>query len=171
MLYTASLDIKAKIITSIFLVVVAFVGFLNVRTILAAGHSTHQILSAVAVLTILTVTTCYSFAQAPLGYEVAQDRLVIVRRFGSIEIRFSDLKESGIVSRSQLGSLTRRFGVGGVFGYFGRFSSSSLGLIHLYITQQKNFVLIITTSGQKIILSPDNIAFFSDLKMRAGLVE
>jgi hypothetical protein len=57
----------------------------------------------------------------------------------------------------------RTFGVGGLFGYFGKFHTPNIGHITFYATQRVNKVLIVTKQGKKIILTPDDIGLIQNI--------
>lgn len=50
----------------------------------------------------------------------------------------------------------RTFGVGGLFGYFGKFANAKLGNMTWYATRRDKTVLIKTAGNKKIILTPDD---------------
>jgi hypothetical protein len=58
----------------------------------------------------------------------------------------------------------RTFGVGGLFGYFGKFYIPSIGSCTFYATQSKNKILITTHNDHKIILTPDDLSLAVQLE-------
>ena len=50
----------------------------------------------------------------------------------------------------------RLFGVGGLFGYFGKFVYYKIGSVDLYSTNKSNQVLIRFSGHKQIVLSPEN---------------
>lgn len=97
---------------------------------------------------------CYLFA--PKAYLLERDKIKIIRPIGKIEITLSNISNIRIIDKSELKTLIRTFGVGGLFGYYGYYYSSSLGKLILYTTQRKNLILIVPKLGRKVILSPDD---------------
>ena len=59
------------------------------------------------------------------------------------------------ISNNDMGLTIRTFGVGGLFGYFGKFFNSKIGRLTMYGTRRNNTVLI-ETDNKKIILTPDD---------------
>lgn len=53
----------------------------------------------------------------------------------------------------------RIFEVGGLFGYFGKFSNKKNGVMTWYCTRRNKLVMV-TTENEKIILSPDGSEAF-----------
>jgi hypothetical protein len=68
-----------------------------------------------------------------------------------------------LVDKSEFRTLIRTFGVGGLFGYYGYYYSSSLGKLILYTTQRKNLILIEQKVGRKVLLSPDGTSMLETL--------
>jgi hypothetical protein len=91
----------------------------------------------------------------PLNYVLTGDNLVIHRLFNDITIKRQDILTVREISNKDMGLTVRTFGVGGLFGYFGRFYNSKIGRLTMYGTRRNNTVLI-ETDNKKIILTPDN---------------
>jgi hypothetical protein len=58
----------------------------------------------------------------------------------------------------------RTFGVGGLFGYFGKFHTPGIGHSTFYATQRKNKILIVTSNDKKIVITPDDNSLAEKLK-------
>jgi hypothetical protein len=152
--YKASLDKIAKGTT---LFVIALFGFIGARVIteLWASESDSifpNALSLVAILTVFLVSWMY----APISYSLTHDTLLINRRTGPVRIALAEIKEARLLDGNTTALGIRTFGVGGFFGYFGKFYFSRLGHVTCYLTQRKNRILIVTTQGKKIMISPDD---------------
>jgi hypothetical protein len=89
---------------------------------------------------------------APNGYRLAADGIHVQRRMRDAVIPYRSIRAVDRVSRP-LGGLTI-FGSKGVFGRFGRFWNSRLGLYRLFLTNADGVVWLDTTDGW-IALSPD----------------
>ncbi len=50
----------------------------------------------------------------------------------------------------------RKIGVGGLFGYYGKFVKRSFGSMTFYATRRNNYVLVTMTDDRKIIITPDD---------------
>jgi Bacterial PH domain len=155
MIYKASLDTAAKIITCsiILLLLGTFFTFL-----ITVGNENKIISPIIGISFTLILVLSYIFA--PRKYSISKDILIIHRPIYNIEIPKKEIK-SAIENTSKAISI-RTFGVGGLFGYFGSFHSFDLGGTTWYATKRKNQVIIERTNGQKIILSPDDISGFLD---------
>jgi len=89
---------------------------------------------------------------APSSYRLAGDGVHVVRRAGPCVIPYGTIRAVDRVPRSINGiSVT---GSKGVFGRFGRFWNTRLGLYRLYLTNRDSIVWLATTDGL-VALSPD----------------
>ncbi len=59
------------------------------------------------------------------------------------------------VDKDKMGWAIRIFGVGGLFGYFGKFANKEMGNMTWYATRRDKTVLVTTTGNKKIIVTPD----------------
>jgi hypothetical protein len=60
-----------------------------------------------------------------------------------------------LLDKETLSWSVRVFGVGGFFGYFGKFANTKLGTMIWYATPKDNIVLVEMLNNKKIILTPD----------------
>ena len=109
------------------------------------------LLKVVLPLAILGV----SWALAPAGYRLEGDELIVKRNLGETRIPLRGLKDARPLSRSEVRGTIRTFGVGGLFGYYGKFYSFSLGSQTWYVTDRSRIVLL-ETATRKYLVSPDN---------------
>jgi Bacterial PH domain len=95
----------------------------------------------------------------PMSYKLTADSLIIHRLFNDIVLNRKDILIVREVARADMRLTIRTFGVGGLFGYFGKFSNATIGKMTLYATRRDKTVLV-ETSDKKLILTPDNPAEF-----------
>lgn len=157
--YTASLDTAAKVITT--LVIVAFIGlgywsFRSIRK--AKGDKISIALHSFVIITLLTVI-CVSFWYSPRKYTVGNFDIAINRMAGDVVIHVKDITEIRGVNPGEMDGLSRTFGVGGLFGYFGKYYNGHNGDMEWYATRNDNLVVIHTVQGQTIVISPDDKDF------------
>jgi hypothetical protein len=60
-----------------------------------------------------------------------------------------------LLDEQDIRSSVRTLGVGGLFGYFGKFANIKLGSMTWYATRTDRTVLVRTVDNRKIILTPD----------------
>ena len=155
--YTTSLDRLSKIITiatSILFIVIIVGQF-------ALLPKDHRLIS---IVTALFLTGCYAliFSLRPVSYVLTTDSLIIHRLLKDVLIKRSTIIAATALDKNELRNSIRTFGVGGLFGYFGRFANPKLGYMTWYATRRDNAILINTTGKKKIILTPDDpIAFLA----------
>ncbi len=92
----------------------------------------------------------------PRYYNLNYEELIINRTIGNVSIRKIGIKSVEIIDKEKLKGSIRTFGVGGLFGYFGKFYNSSFGAMTWYATRRSNYVLIKTSTNKKIIITPNN---------------
>lgn len=97
---------------------------------------------------------CYGFH--PASYEYQDGAVVVKTPFRSFTYLQTEIEKVEILEESAMKGSIRTFGVGGVFGYFGKFYNRSIGGMTWYASQRKNWVLLQTKKGRKIILTPDD---------------
>lgn len=103
----------------------------------------------------------------PIAYVIEAEQILIRRPFDQVVILKNEIAEIRMVDRKEMKGTIRSFGVGGLYGYFGKFSNLKLGSMLWYATQRKNYSLIQTRNAKKYILTPDNpVDFLQQLKMQ-----
>lgn len=110
---------------------------------------------------IFTTTACLliyglSYAFRPTGYSVTAEELVVHRPIGKVRIKRSDIQSAEAVDPAEVSGSIRTFGVGGLFGYYGRFANFNLGRMTWYATRRDRTVLVRAAQGRKIVLTPDD---------------
>ena len=112
---------------------------------------------AVPIITTVTLFLIYfiSFAFSPINYEVSAQDLTIHRLFIDVNIDRSQIKSVELLDKEKLGWVFRTFGVGGLFGYYGKFANTKFGSMTWYATRRDKTVLVETMNNKKIILTPD----------------
>jgi hypothetical protein len=144
-LYKASLDKTAIIITIL-------VGLLFGALIV------FDFILPLAIFLIIIYLIC--FYLKPLRYEITEDEIIIRRLIKSVRISRSDVESLKLLDKSALKGTVRTFGVGGLFGWYGKFANSQLGDMTWYVTRRDKIVLINTSEGKKILISPDEAESF-----------
>jgi len=149
MTFKTSLDKLAKGITIGVIVIFSFI--IGGQLIPAYGLDPIKSLLLIGLLTAICLL-CYLFR--PLTYILTNDNLVIHRLFNDVIIKRQSILTAREVNKRDMGLTIRTFGVGGLFGYFGKFSNSKIGRLTMYGTRRNNTVLI-ETAKKKFILTPD----------------
>ena len=162
MKYKGSLDLLAKIITIGITVLFVGVGLFSVMALL---NDVTKLILMYYGLIILTITTLLgSYLYSPQMYEIRDRQFIIRRPIGPKRINLTDITEIKKIRKEEMAGTIRIFGVGGLFGYIGKFHNSRFGNMTYYLTQRKNMILLKTKNGKKIIISPDDITLADKLE-------
>jgi hypothetical protein len=105
----------------------------------------------------------YCLLFRPLNYVLTNDSLIIRRLMKNVTIPRNEITNVKAISEKELVGTVRKFGVGGLFGYFGKYGNKN-GDINMYATNPKNSIMIETTSRNVIITPDDSTAFLQQFK-------
>ena len=150
MTYKTSLDNLAKIVTIITTIIFATIIIAQFSLLRDEGNS-------VPISTIILLGLIYfgTFSFRPINYKLTVDELIIHRPLSDVKILRDEIKSVEQIDKSKLSWAVRIFGIGGLFGYWGKFSNSKLGSMTWYATRKTNVVLVTTIYNKKIILTPN----------------
>jgi hypothetical protein len=138
--FSASYDRTAKIITA-----AVCLG------LLAVVFTVHNVIVACLSLFVLLVGSAYS----PRGY-LLQGRSILVKRLaGGVRVALDDVREARRATPEDFRACVRLWGSGGMFGYYGLFSTAKLGKSTWYVTNRSNSVVLIA-GGKTVLFSPDD---------------
>jgi hypothetical protein len=122
MTYSASYDRNTKILST-----VVCLGLLAVIVIV------HNLV--LTCLSLLVIVLC--FAYSPRGYVLAGRSILVKRLAGTIRIPIDELREARRATPDDFRGGIRLWGSGGLFGYYGLFSTAKLGRSSWYVTESK----------------------------------
>lgn len=118
----------------------------------------------------IVVSLYIGFLFRPKSYTIASDALIIKRGLGQVSIALHEIIEAREVTKADLGFGIRTFGVGGFFGYYGKYNYKKIGAVTAYITNPDKTVLIRTQSNKRYLISPDDtLGFLQFLNKAASL--
>lgn len=155
MRYSASIDKTTKIIT-----VGLTALFVGISVFEFLTFSAEATIGAFVSTAILLAVYCGAYIYRPVGYSLTEETLIVHRPISDVDYSLQTLDSVQIVTKEQLKFTIRTFGVGGFWGYFGRFYNSVYGKMIWYVTRRDQLVLI-KTDNKTILLSPDDIASFT----------
>jgi hypothetical protein len=154
--YKASFDNLTKIVTIGVTILFAFIFLLPIIIIKDGSDNQTALYTRVAMLLFYIIT--YGFSTK--AYQLTQDEVIIRRLLGNVKIKRSEISSAEIIEKEQMGWIIRTFGVGGLFGYWGKFSSSKLGSMTWYATRKNRIVLIKTINNKRFVITPDEMEQF-----------
>lgn len=109
-----------------------------------------------------------AFAFRPISYEITGELLVVHRIFMAVKISKDSIKSVELIDKDKIRPALRTFGVGGLFGYYGKFANFKMGAMTWYATRKSNTVLLITKDNKKIILTPnDPVNFVNEFELHS----
>jgi hypothetical protein len=156
MLFPASYDRTTKIISG---VVCLF--------LLALAIAIHNLIADCLALVVLLG----SIAWSPRGYAIQGKTILVKRLAGTVGVALDDVREARRATREDFSGCVRLWGSGGLFGYYGIFSTTKLGKSTWYVTNRKNAVVVITPA-KTALFSPDNPdAFLTALQATTPIPE
>ncbi len=156
MKFAASLDKTAIVLTVLVTIVFAIIIGGQYAIIADAGR-------AVPIYTTVGCLLIYglAFAFRPAGYVVTADEVIISRPLRDVHIKRADIRRVAALPARDLRASIRLFGVGGLFGYYGKYANSALGRTTWYATRRDTPVLVETTDNKKFILTPNDPSGFA----------
>ncbi len=155
MKFKTTLDKLAKVVT-------AFVTILFASVIVAQLFMLAEAFNYTSVITMIVMIVIYLivFLYRPISYEITESMVCINRPLLDIKIPINEINSVVILEESRLRGVVRLFGVGGLFGYWGKFYTSKIGTMTWYATRRDQAILITTTEDKKIVLTPDEPEIF-----------
>ncbi len=160
-IYSASLDSTAKIITGIIVILFAYVIYESSRVLMASISEISFVIHSATILVLLS-TLIITYLLKPSQYEITDNAILIIRPFGPVEIKVDDIENVEIMPIK--GVTIRTWASGGLFGYLGKFRNSKIGPMTFYNTRRNNKLLITLKQGKKIVITPDSIELLDKLK-------
>lgn len=148
--YAAKLDTAAIIISAI--ITVLFAAIIGWQWLIVASTcmATPLFTTAICVLIYLI-----AYLLRPVKYTLTGDELIVHRPLKSVRVKRLDITHVAAISRKEIFGSFRAFGIGGLFGYVGSFVNASVGRMTWYATNLHCAVLIITVTGKRIIVTPE----------------
>ena len=155
MTYRTSLDGLAKVVSTV--VALIFIGIVVIQYSIIKGEGW-----AVSICTTVAFFLIYllAFSLRPISYKITADELIIHRLFSDKRIERQQIMSVELIDKNNIGWAIRIFGSGGLFGYYGTFSSTKLGSMTWYATRRDRTILVKTNGLKKIILTPDDPELF-----------
>lgn len=103
-------------------------------------------------LVVLLAGLLYAFCAQIVSVVITDDKIMIQKRWGKIEIRRADIVRVGVKSKMLFD--LRLCGIGGLFGYIGLFYNSNLGT-YSACANNGNRLLVISTTSKTYVVSCD----------------
>ena len=167
-IYECSQSKVIKWITVIFFLIV----FISVFAVILAVSEGDNLTEGIIVTAVLLTAAFACFLVFPM-YIIAEDEGIGIRTLlRTIRIPYEEIDHiERIDEKNDILSVTntiRLFGVGGVFGYIGLFSTKGVGTFRSYVTDEKKAFLIYRTKGMPIAISVSEPDEFMPYYLKGG---
>ncbi|MBV9771071.1 MAG: hypothetical protein JOZ32_15970 [Bryobacterales bacterium] len=133
--FSASYDRTAKIVSTLVCLV-----------LLSLTLVIHNI--TVTCLSILIIVVAYAYS--PRGYVLEDGAIFVKRLISSARVLLEDVRDARRATPGDFRSCLRLWGSGGLFGYYGLFTTAKLGKSTWYVTNREKGVVVI--AGPKTVL-------------------
>jgi len=143
--FLAGYDSTTQVVTGVFCVAMLSIGFL---------------VHIIAISVVVALVAMAGYAWSPRGYWVSGSAITVKRLIGNVVIPVEGLSEVRKAEAADLAGCIRLFGSGGLFGYYGTFQTSSLGVTKWYVTNRAHMVVGI--GSKTLLFSPDDVDGFLD---------
>lgn len=150
MKFKTTLDKLAKVVTAVVTILFASV-IVAQLVMLAEAFNYTSVITMIVMIVIYLIVLLFR----PISYEITESMVCINRPLFDINFPINEIKSVEILEESRLSGVVRLFGVGGLFGYWGKFYSSKIGTMTWYATRRDQAILITTKEDKKIVLTPD----------------
>lgn len=161
-MFKASLGSTAKIITAIVGGLLCFLGmlfiFFFVISLLSGNFQKRDVMMPIIALGIFGILY-YIYTQRTIGYEILSEGIKVFKTNSTELIKKEDILDIESINYTRIKGSVRNFGIGGMFGFTGTFSNKEFGEMIWFVTRTDS-LLMINTSKQKIVISPDDVELF-----------
>jgi Bacterial PH domain len=158
MKFTASFDGLAKVVTisSIIIMIIIF----TIAFPYFIQNPSEMGIEAIFIPLFLIIIFLGIFIFRPISYSITDQEIIVHRPFKDIKISRKDIQSIEILDKKFSENTLRTFGVGGAWGYFGKFTHSSFGSMDWYVTRRDKLVLLKVSGNKKLVVSPDELELF-----------
>lgn len=154
LIFTAKLGWGSRITTAAVFVLLSAVAFAMIVAVADESLIAKAVMYILAVI-VFPLPFVAAYLYSPVHYELTEEALIIRRRLASVVVKISDVASIDYLNPSLLQDMNRTGGNGGIFGFYGDFTVGR-DVYRFYLTQNRNIVLIITRTGEKLVISPDD---------------
>jgi hypothetical protein len=150
-IFSVSMDSFAKNITSILPLIILVLVLIPLNS-----KNENDIIESIIPFAIVFLVYLFCFLYRPIDYRTTDNKLIINRLIKKVILDKSEILNVVLLTNEDLKWTIRTFGVGGLFGYFGKFRNSKIGNMTWYATRRNQAILINLNDGQRIVITPDN---------------
>ncbi|MBL7691787.1 MAG: hypothetical protein JNM41_09335 [Flavipsychrobacter sp.] len=153
--YKTTTDMPASVIIpgfiAVMIIVTAVTGYKSIGEMEGSPATIVAFIGPV----LLTVMLVAFWLYRPEAVTLTDEAVVVDRKISKISIPYSDIAQIILPEAKDMRFAVRTFGNGGLFGYTGKYFKQPYGSMTWYCSQRKNYVLLETSAGKKIVVTPD----------------
>ena len=125
-------------------------------------ENTNSLIGLIVFNLIMLPTMLACEGLAPQRLEIGESQIVVLRRYQSIVIDRNEIKSIEKLPENAMRGAIRTCGVGGLFGFYGKYYTRSIGPFSLYATGSDNLFLIRKWDGKNVVVAcaePDKMEY------------
>ena len=144
---------RVWVITFSFFILWVGISAFMLYEIFTQAENTESLIGLIVFNIIMLPTMLACEGLAPQRLEIGESQIVVLRRYRSVVINRDEIKSVEQLPANAMRGAIRTGGVGGLFGYYGKFYTRSIGSFTLYATSSENLFLIRKWNGTNIVIS------------------
>lgn len=117
-------------------------------------------------IVVFIATIIGGLGYMPIRLTIGNDKIILHRLFGAINIPIKDIIEIKAIENSETAFSIRTFGSGGLFGYLGKFKNKKLGYYTMYATDINELILIRTDRKTYVFSCRNRDKFIESVELR-----
>ncbi len=151
-------------LTSLLLIgTLAFLLYHNITT----DFSSHGDIIGMVIVVLVFIYIAWN---VPISLSVDNKQVTLKRFLGKdVTIPIADIKTIETIPDKYVKNSVRLFGSGGMFGYFGKFRSTQLGVFTLFATETTNLLMIITNQKTYVFSCTEREALIEEVEKMKGV--
>ena len=151
------------VITFSFFILWVVISAIMLYEIFAQAENVEPLIGLIIFNVIMLPTMLACEGLAPQRLEIGESQITILRRYRSVTILREEVKSVERLPENAMSRAIRTGGVGGLFGFYGKYYTRGIGSFSLYATGSKNLFLIRKWDGENIVVAcaePDKMDYF-----------
>lgn len=116
-------------------------------------------------IVVFIATIIGGLGYMPIRLTIENDKIILHRLFGAINIPVKDIIEIKAITNSETAFSIRIFGSGGLFGYLGKFKNPKLGSYTMYATNMNELIFIRTCRKKYVFSCKNRDEFIESVKL------
>ena len=120
------------------------------------------------VFLLYAVALAYGILNTPYAYSITKEYLEVKKRFNPLRIPIAEIKNIREFNTDDRKGLYRKFGTEGVLGNLGHYASKLHSHLMVFTSRDTHWALVVTRSGKKYVISPDDMLLIAATRELLG---